>query len=93
MFGMESEYILCQELALKISGVLLQIMDLKEIQQNISLFNEEQELKNEFIMNNEIKSFGEIKIDKIVIKEIIENQVNRNNKNKYSCVWSQRKYY
>jgi hypothetical protein len=44
-------------------------------------------------MNNEIKSFGEIKIDKIVIKEIIENQVNRNNKNKYSCVWSQRKYY
>jgi hypothetical protein len=41
MFGMESEYILCQELALKISGVLLQIMDLKEIQQNISLFNEE----------------------------------------------------
>ncbi len=38
-------------------------------------------------MNNEFKSFGEIKINKIVIKEIIENEVNRNDKNKYTCVW------
>jgi hypothetical protein len=52
-------------------------MDLKEIQQNISFFNEKLESNNEFVMNNEFKSFGQIKIDK----------------NKYSCVWPQCKYY